>query len=369
MPGDPLMRTLLEHHPPELIWSALRAGSPLLSTADDPAKAARLRRWQAKAKEVDTDVLLTLAAEAGIRLVVPSDPEWPSQLESLGPTRPCALWVRGAHDLRNACLRSVAVVGARAATAYGLHVAGELSHTLSERGWSVVSGGAYGIDGAAHRGALAGSCATVVVLACGLDVGYPRGHDRLFTDIAERGVLVSEHPPGAVPTRKAFLVRNRIIAALTPGTVVVEAGTRSGAINTATHARDLLRVLMAVPGPVTSALSAGCHRLLRDWQAVCVTDAHDIIEQVGHIGADLRPDDAPLLEHDDLDATARTLVAALSTTEEAGAVAVASATGLDLDAVLRGLGLLAAAGHVERVGAGWRVRSRKHRGSQGRDVR
>jgi DNA processing protein len=128
---------------------------------------------------------------------------------------------RGRGDLRNLCLRSVAIVGSRASTSYGEHVAAELAYDLAERSVVVVSGGAYGIDGAAHRAAHAAG-STVVVLACGPDVDYPRGHAGMFTDIARTGVLVSERPVGLKPTAKDFLVRNRLIAALTPGTVVVE---------------------------------------------------------------------------------------------------------------------------------------------------
>src|SRR5690606_28671920 len=228
-PGDPVLGALLRTRPAAQVWAALRAGAPL----DAPEECAaalhgRLERWRGRARGTDVDRMLARAAEHGARLVLPGDPEWPSQLDTLAERRPHALWVRGAHDLRNACRRAVSVVGSRAASAYGLHVTSEMAHTLAERGWCVVSGGAYGIDGAAHRGALAGGAATVAVLACGVDVSYPRGHEQLFAEITGHGVLVSEHPPGTTPSRHAFLVRNRLIAALTPGTVVVEAGQRSG---------------------------------------------------------------------------------------------------------------------------------------------
>ncbi|TDQ53697.1 DNA-processing protein DprA [Actinorugispora endophytica] len=358
-PGDPAMGGLLAARSPAEVWSALRAGAPLGAPPGcrDEAFRTRLPRWRARARAIDADTLLTLAGEHGVRLVLPGDPEWPSQLDPLAERRPYALWVRGAHDLRNACLRSVSMVGSRAASGYGLHVAAELSYSLAGRGWSVVSGGAYGIDGAAHRGALAGGAATVVVLACGLDISYPRGHERLFAEAAARGVLVSEYPPGTPPTRRSFLVRNRLIAALTPGTVVVEAGARSGAMNTAAHARELCRVLMAVPGPVTSALSVGCHRLLRDCQAVCVTDASDVVEQVGPIGADPGGGEGVRLEEDLLDDTAKRVLAALPSRGSAGVAGIAAGSGLDPESALRRLGLLAAAGYAERAGAGWRRRT------------
>ena len=156
--------------------------------------------------------------------------------------------------------RSVAIVGSRASTAYGEHVAGELGHQLAERGWTVVSGGAFGIDAAAHRGALAAEAPTVAVLACGVDRPYPAAHGALLHRIAETGLLVSEWPPGAAPHRHRFLVRNRLIAALTRGTVVVEAAARSGAQATARRARKLGRQVLVVPGPVTSAMSVGLPR-------------------------------------------------------------------------------------------------------------
>ncbi len=352
-PADPFLGAALAERGAVAVWRALVAGTTLAPLAD--AEPARAERWRAHAATVDAETVLTSAAELGVRLVIPGDPEWPAQLDQLAEHRPYALWVRGAHDLRNACLRSVAVVGSRAATNYGLHVAGELSYALAERSWCAVSGGAYGIDGAAHRGALAGGAPTVAVLACGLDMSYPRGHENLFGDIVLRGVLVSEHPLGTRPTRHGFLVRNRLIAALTPGTVVVEAGRRSGALNTAKHSLGLCRSLMAVPGPVTSALSVGCHRLLRDYQAVCVTDADDIAEQVGHIGADLRPDEGTPVAYEQLDPEARRVLAAVPQGSGAGAATIALAASIGLDAGLRCLGLLAAAGFVERSAAGWRT--------------
>ena len=222
---------------------------------------------------------------AGGRFLVPGDAEWPTQLEALGAATPIGLYVVGAN-LRLAAIRSVSVVGARAASEYGQYVASELATDLGLREWTVVSGGAYGIDAAAHRGAVAAGAVTEAVLACGVDVSYPRGHNALFTRIREgSGSLVSELPPGAHPTRPRFLQRNRVIAALTRGTVVVEAALRSGALSTAASARRLGRPVMAVPGPVTSPTSGGCHRLLRaDEPTRLVTNAAEVIEEVGMIG-------------------------------------------------------------------------------------
>src|SRR6201995_1311084 len=149
---------------------------------------------------------------------------------------------------------------------------------LAARGRPVVSGAAYGIDACAHQGPLAADGVTIAVLACGVDRAYPPGHHDLLASIAAQGVIVSEWPPGRAPNRLRFLIRNRVIGALTRGTVVVEAGLRSGALNTARHTRDLHRPVMAVPGPVTSETSAGCHKIIREWGAVCVNGAPDVLE-------------------------------------------------------------------------------------------
>lgn len=326
-------------------------------------RARRLASWQARLSSVDARRDLETCEEVGGRLVCPQDPEWPSQLEDLGDRRPYALWVRSATDLRFACLRSVSVVGARAATAYGAHVAGEMAACLAERGVTVVSGGAYGIDAAAHRGALAVGGTTAIVLACGFDVTYPSGHTSLFTDAVRDGVLVSEWPPGATPTRLRFLVRNRVIAALTRGTVVVEAALRSGALNTARHAAELQRHVMAVPGPVTSKMSAGCHQMLREMGAVCVTGADDILDLVGTVGEDMAPvRRGPVLPRDVLDETTRAVLEAVPARGGAGLATTAVTAGTDLDTTLRCLGELAAAGFVERCERGWRLAKTADRG-------
>lgn len=248
------------------------------------------------------------AAEAvGVRLLTPEHPDWPGAvLDDLaecgvaGLAPPVALWVRGPARLAQLCERAVAVVGARAATGYGMHVAGELGVGLTDRRHTVVSGAAIGIDGAAHRGALHADGATVAVLACGADRAYPQAHHALLARIAATGLVVSEYPPGTVPARHRFLVRNRLIAGLAAGTVVVEAGLRSGATRTATDAATLGRPVMAVPGPVTSGQSAGCHRLLREG-ALLVTGSEEVLEALGPIGAQLAGETAgPRRETDGL---------------------------------------------------------------------
>ena len=266
---------------------------------DTPASRTALERalgrWRVRLPGLPDEEGIAAACRDDIRLICPGDAEWPEALDQLGQARPYALWLRGNADLRFACSRSVSMVGSRAATGYGAHVAGEIAADLGERGWAVVSGGAYGIDAAAHRGALAAEAVTIAVLACGVDYPYPAGHANLFAAIAAQGLLMSEWPPGRRPGRVRFLIRNRVIAALGCGTVIVEAGERSGALNTARHAADLGKPLMAVPGPVTSAQSAGCHRIIRDWGASCVTRAADIIEMLSPISVPdaLAPGGAP----------------------------------------------------------------------------
>ncbi len=318
---------------------------------------SRLNAWYARLAAADPVADVEAGLRSGARLIIPGDPEWPTQLDQLGRSRPLGLWAHGNADLRFSCLQSVAVVGARAATAYGAHLAAEFGVGLSESGWTVVSGGAFGVDGAAHRGALAAGAPTVVVLACGVDVCYPTAHEPLFTAIREKGVVVSECPPGVHPTRARFLIRNRLIAALSRGTVVVEAALRSGALNTATHALALNRHLGAVPGPVTSAMSAGCHKLLRERKAVCITTPEDMIDLVGVIGDDLAPQlRAPVVARDKLNEPTKRVLDAVPSRGGAGPASIAVAAGVALDKTLSALGGLAAAGYIERTPDGWRLR-------------
>ena len=266
-------------------------GDPLL--AREVAARGAVATWTRLAgayPEVDPERELAAAAKAHLRLVCPGDDEWPSGLTDLDRrdadlAAPLALWVRGPLHLAESVRCAVGIVGSRAATSYGLHVAGELGFALAEQQWAVVSGAAYGIDAAAHRGALAAPGPTIAVLACGADVAYPRSNEALLARIAAEGLIVSEAPPGGLPLRRRFLVRNRLIAALSSGTVVVEAGVRSGALNTARHARRIGRPVLAVPGPVTSGMSAGCHLVLRQWpESVLVCNADEVIEAVGPMG-------------------------------------------------------------------------------------
>ncbi|MBG0812877.1 DNA-protecting protein DprA [Planomonospora sp. ID82291] len=345
---------------PEFVrWFAdARRGRAAGSAEEADARLDRvLAAWTARLEAADPAGDLAEGERAGARLITPGESEWPTQLDDLRDSRPHALWLHGQANLRFACIRSVAVVGSRAATPYGVHVAAEFGAGLSERGYGVVSGGAYGIDGAAHRGALAGDAPTVAVLACGVDVSYPSAHHDLFAVVRTQGLLVSESPLGVRPTRPRFLVRNRLIAALARGTVVIEAAVRSGALNTAGHAVALNRILAAVPGPVTSDASAGCHRLIRQGAAVCVTTPAEAAELVGAIGCDLAPEPrGPVLPRDGLPAEVRRVLEAVPARNGAGPATIAVEAGVDLETVLACLGGLAAAGHVEKVSRGWRLR-------------
>jgi len=342
------------------------AGLSGLSGLSGPVRAAAvraMRRWQVRLPEVPPPEEVAGACRAGIRLACPDDPEWPGQLADLGDAQPYALWLRGSADLRFSCLRSVAIVGSRAASAYGSYVASEFAASVAARGWAVVSGGAYGVDAAAHRGAIGAEGVTVAVLACGVDVPYPAGHRDLLDAVAAQGVVVSEWPPGRNATRLRFLVRNRVIAALAPGTLVVEAGRRSGALNSARHARDLNRALMAVPGPITSDLSAGCHHIIREWQGTLVTSAAEVIECLSPVAAapgesQLAPRRAAsaVLNRDELDPETAAVLDALPSRGGMGPGRIAHRAGFDPATVVRCLGTLAAGGFAERCEQGWRLR-------------
>ncbi|MGW0856969.1 DNA-processing protein DprA [Streptomyces sp. NPDC002690] len=351
-PGDERAGRWLRTHGPAEVLRRLTAydGSPQTLPGMTPA---RLAGYRMRAAVADPEGDLEAVAGAGGRFVVPGDPEWPGQLDDLGDARPVGLWIRGAADLRLWALRSVAVVGARACTPYGAHMAATLGAGLAERGWVVVSGAAFGVDGAAHRGALAAGGATVAVLACGVDVPYPRGHAELIGRIAQEGLLVGELPPGTHPTRSRFVLRNRVIAALTRGTVVVEAEYRSGSLVTARGAQRLGRFTMGVPGPATSSLSAGVHELLRG-EGVLVTDAAEVAELVGEIG-DLAPvRRGPVLPRDLLGPVAAAVLDALPRAGTAEVRDVARSAGTSADEALARLYELHSLGFVEREGDTWR---------------
>lgn len=350
-PGEPRVLEAVRLGSAGLVLDRLRQGDRLL---DPDGRCGR------RLADIDPVAVVERASKQGIDFVVPGDAAWPRGLDDLaGVVRdrrgsvPVGVWVRGFGDVA-ALGRSVAVVGSRAATAYGTSVAGDWAAALSEASVATVSGAAYGIDAAAHRGALAVDGATVAVLACGLDQAYPRGNAGLIERVAEHGLLLSESAPGSVVNRGRFLSRNRLIAAISTGTLVVEAGARSGALSTARWAEALLRPVAAVPGPVTSSMSLGPHQLVRDARAVLVARPQEVVELVGDMGTDasvIPP--TPVAPTDGLTASAALLHDALPTRAPVTVAELMSTTGLRVSDVLRGLGELAGRGLVAGEGDIW----------------
>jgi DNA processing protein len=358
-PPAPALVAFVAHHGPVDAASRVRLGD----CPPDVVKATEARRaYDFVAQDFER------AAAAGARLVVPEDDEWPAwPLLSLDlaaqrgvaeAVPPLALWVGGDVPLGTAADRAVAMVGARAATGYGEHYAAELSHGLATRGVPVFSGAAYGIDGVAHRGALAAAGVTVAVLGCALDAGYPAGHVPLLARIARSGgAVVSEYPPGTPPARHRFLVRNRLIAALTEGTLVVEAGRRSGARNTASTAGALGKVVMALPGPVSSAMSVGCHELIREARATLVSTVDEILESVGRFGvAEAGARARPKRPTDRLGPEALRAYEALAVRADRSDAEIAAESGVPLRRVRALLPELEIDGFAVRGEAGWRRR-------------
>lgn len=395
-PADAVAGALVTHlgAPAALEW--------VVDAVRDPARALRgsaveplgsevaadrlmegVARWAPRLERLDPRRELRVLERLGGTLLVPGDARWPARLAALGPEEPFALWVRGDADLAALTERSVALVGARASSAYGDHVAADLAAGVADRGFAVVSGGAYGIDAAAHRGAVAGGTATLAVLAGGVDRFYPPGNQDLLRRLADgAGAVVSEVPPGSAPFKQRFLARNRIIAAVSCATVVVEAAWRSGALSTARHATRLLRPLGAVPGPVTSGTSTGCHALLRDGAAVCVTDAAEVAELAGPYDGEAAPaphEGAPVpgraaralsrrrmpAEVEALGERARQVWDALPARGATALDALARVAGLAPGELLAGLGALELHGLAAQEAGRWR-RVRRADGGAGR---
>ena len=323
---------------------------------------AAVARWAPRVPATDPVRDLDNLARLGGRLVVPEDDEWPTGLLDLGDESPVCLWVRGTGRLDQTLDQAVSVVGARASTDYGDRVAGELSVGLVAAGRTTVSGGAYGIDAVVHRSTLAVDGTTAVYLAGGPDRLYPAGNANLLRGVLEgAGLVLSELPPGSVPSRVRFLRRNRLIAASGRSTVVVEAAWRSGSLVTARLAAGIGRPVGAVPGPVTSAGSAGCHRLLREGVAVCVTDVDEVLELSGAAGEGLEGlasasalrDDAAARETDGLDAPGRAAYDALPQRRPVPVDALVQASGLAPHELMAALGVLEVRGLADRSTRGW----------------
>lgn len=313
--------------------------------------------------EVEPERELEQAARVGIRFVTPSDPEWPQQLGDLASAGalqarggvPVGLWVKGPLPLTELA-GSVAVVGSRSSTSYGERVAGDIAAVVGLAGRVTVSGGAFGIDYASHRGAVSTSSPTAAILACGADRVYPAAHREMLTYLGREHAVVSEAPLGAAPHRVRFLARNRLIAALTSGTVVVEAAARSGALNTANWAQRLNRFVMGVPGPVTSACSVGIHHLIRTGGATLVTNGEDVLELVAKAGEHLAADPrGPEQARDVLSFTDRQVLDAVPVAVGAPVRSIAKVAGL-ADAEVRPiLDRLEEQGFVEPDEGGWRL--------------
>ena len=370
------------------VWTMVHAAGAVatldrLLDGDIPVKslrsAVRARTAAGDAREL-AEKALDRADRLGARIVVPADEEWPTRVDDLATleldvggkinqdTRPpLCIWARGPWSLRAAFERSVAVVGARAATPYGIHVTSEIGFGLAEREWTVVSGGAFGIDSAAHQAALAANGLTVAVLAGGLDRPYPNGNAAMFERIGETGLLITEWPPGSDPLRHRFLIRNRVIAAATTGTVLVEAAARSGAVQTMSRVLALNRTAMIVPGPVTSAMSVGCHEMLRNYPyARVVTGLPHVLEEVGRIGEYLAdPPRGPQHARDELDEDSRLVLEAVPLRGTAAPEQLAAEAGVSLRTALRRLSLLELAGLVVRRDGGFALAPRPRRAGDG----
>ena len=350
-PGDRIAGALIRR------WGAADSLARILSRpasstlADDDVSAAEvaeaLARWEPRMDAPALFRSLSTAVSVGSTVVRPTDSVWPSGLVDLADHGPRVLWCRGDVHALPSPERAVAIVGARASTGYGEHVAMDFAAGLTSRGFTIVSGGAYGIDGMAHRATLACGGSTVAVLAGGIDQLYPAGHDELLRRIIASGVVISEVSPGGAPTRWRFLQRNRLIAAIAGATVVIEAGYRSGSLNTATHARDLDRPIGVVPGPITSGASAGCHRLLRTNPATTlVTTVADVAELFGHDPT------AERFDARDSDTIVR-ILDSLSIAKPRSVAAIAATAGIEAATVTATLGSLEGEGRVVRSIHGW----------------
>lgn len=350
-PGDSRIHPLLARFGPGEVWVMLRGGR-----VETP--------WTPRAATLSPGQVAAATDAAGLRFVVPGDDEWPEGVAALGDCEPVqrmggpplGLWVAGKRNLRQMLVSSIALVGSRASSAYGDRVAADWAAELASGGTTVVSGGAFGIDAAAHRGALAEGGPTVAILANGLDQLYPRAHESLLARVRSEGLLLSEYPPGEHPTRARFLARNRLIAACAQATVIVEGAFRSGARNTVTWANECGRPVGAVPGPVGSAQSFMPHRLVREGEAVLVASAAQVLELVNPLGgeAGARPPQERLF--DSLSPAERAVYEALPARGLRGVGDLAVRSGLAVPVVLAALGGLAEAGMVRRGAEGlWKL--------------
>jgi DNA processing protein len=355
-PPCPDLTSLVETHGPVAAAEMIRRGQ---EPEEMSGRVSARREVDCAAKDLE------ILDHRGGRLITPDDDEWPflsfvafandAVIKRQYSGTPMVLWALGPARLDTVAERAAAIVGTRACTSYGEHVTAELAAGLVERDAAVVSGGAYGIDGAAHRAALACDGITLAVLAGGVDVPYPSGHSALLHRVATSGLLLSEYPPGERPTRYRFLTRNRLVAALSGATVVVEAGLRSGAANTAGWAEAMGRPVCAVPGPVTSAASAGCHVLLRSG-ATLVDRADQVVELIGRMGELADEPEHPETPLDGLTPDQRQVYEALPARGLRSLEQISVGAALPPERVLGPLALLEVGGLVEKRDGQWRIR-------------
>ena len=330
----------------------------------DPQFLQALRRWMVRLEQVNPQRLYQQAQILRVHVITPQHALWPEKLNNPLLMAPFALWARGEVELLSQ--GQIALVGARAATGYGQGVTTELAYGLGQLGWVITSGGAYGIDAAAHRAALQGQGKTIAVLAGGVDRFYPVGNSDLLQGILDQGgVVVSEMPLGSAPRRVRFLQRNRLIAALSSATVVVEAAWRSGALSTAHQAHELGIPVGAVPGPVTSVASAGCHRLLREGAASVVCDAGEVHELAGNLqqipGIQVSSNTKPqgsLEIWDSLDDTAKRVLDAMPMRSPTTVERLSTLCALPVNQVMGALGRLNLLELVSTHGSTWKRASK-----------
>lgn len=330
---------------------------------------SRFEAWRSRLPTVEPVTDARNLRSLGAWVVIPEDADWPEQLDDLGSARPIALWGRGDRSKLPGLHRSVAVVGSRNASAYGTAVTREITHRVSGQGWCVISGGAYGIDAAAHAAALTAGASdppTVAVLACGVDRFYPSANADLLARIEEHGLVLSEVPLGCSPTRYRFLQRNRLIAALSRATVVTEAAWRSGSLNTAHHAESLSRDVAAVPGDVLTGGSSGCHKLIREDHAVLVNNGAEVLELLGPLGNDAteetreQQDSRARRPEDSLSPHLLQLYDALPLRQDADPSHLCRVSGLSPTEVMTGLSELRSRGLAVDSLLGWRRVGSKH---------
>lgn len=355
-----------------------------MRSGDDTLPTGLLRAASTRSAGVAEQAAVDLqwAADNGWRLITPDSPEWPGPRwdEAFAPVgdldpdaggaavpgsvrgaaaRPFALWARGSVELAATVERSVALVGTRTSSAYGNRTTHRIAGDLAAAGYTVISGGAVGIDTAAHRGALDASGPTVAVAASGPGEIYPRTNAALFRRIAETGLVISEYPPLMSPARYRFLTRNRLVAALGRGTVLLAAGYRSGAVNTTNWADAMLRPVMVLPGPVDSAVYVGCHQKIRDGAGTLITSAAEIrellepvgaVDPEGQLGLDFAPSPVQQLSRDQLTVFDACGIGSDGTGH---LDQIAVDTTLPMAAVVRIVSELEVAGMVRRAGDRW----------------